>query len=839
MAILTDPDFLSQGKSSGALSATFSNASGANVDIAATGIENLAVQYDYFEIRDHSEPLNNGLYWVNSTGTNTINAKKVAGDGLNTPQNASAEDIIILHDAGEAVQGDEKSVYIDYYNREIWILKQGQVTNDGATLQSIYSFLKEEWKNDDKLISHPFPFTAITPEQFEMISDWIFHEGVQASGDATNDIANEIETRKLVRTGGWREIGADNVLDKEYVGVITLGTFEDSINDNAYYQQGNDPTDTSSTTDFTFAGPVNEAILSYDYMPSDLGTISVSSGVITRGTGDWIADGYRKGGKLTVVASDTAADLGTNGVPRDYDITAITASAITVSPIGGAAAITDDATNSTFASAVNNRNVLNVFLRVRDGDPNGKTYAKSTLTDIGVDGDVDNKVFRFPVSNATDLKISETDANISTTTPYTQIRARYFDAVFTKDVDDPTGSNPRSFGIVIDVGTHSGIDGDTSGGASSVVTTAAAGINTSKGAGTYVGGTITIHNGTNKGTYAITAEADGQVTTSATLSSQSNMSFTLQRAVPIVATTIEIYEAIQYQLRQASDINFYGSATQNVVGKTADGLLTFVGDNLYSGTNNTATPSNPNGASFTGVIIEGFSTDDTNSLFFYDNTGTVRQYPFVAAGRINFNQNLIDDTDAKYWMYYEYTRRTTPTAAITATPTGRSVAFTGSGFLTDWTAGVYLNIQQFDPASNLNGIYRVTTGATTSAFTAYKISAPDGALTGVTSAGNDVYIDETPIDSPDALLVTDNSNNPITGNVNGQSFIIFDYDYNNENEGSRVAPGGGGTNDMSVIVRAIGFNTAQFVEATGTISRSTSIVISLVSALERNYSNAA
>jgi len=853
MAILIDPDDLSQGLET-VISLTFSGQSGAAVDIAGTSIENIATQYDYFEIRDHSTAVNNGLYWVNTVGSNTINATKVAGDGGN-PADASAESASIFHDDGTA--GEEKSVYIDVYNREIWLLKQGNLTNDGVSLQAIYSFCKEEWKNDDTLIPHPFPFTAITPEQFEMTSDWIFHSGVDASGDGTNDVVQDIETRKLVRTGGWREIGTDGVLDKEYVGVITLGSFEDETavtGDKAYYQQGNDPTSTGDTTDFQFTGPVNEAILSYNYLPSDLGTVTIASNVITRSTGSWITDGYKKGGKISVVASDNATDLGTGGIPRDYDITAITATDLTVSPIGGAASLTDEGSdNATFAAAVNNRNVLNVFLRVRDADTNGKTYAKSTLSDIGVSGDVDNKVFRFPVTNATDLKISETDANISTTTPYTQVRVRYFDDVYTKNVDDKV-ANARNFGIVIDVGTHSGIDGATTGGSNSVVTTAEAGITTSKGAGTYVGGTITIHGGTNKGTYDITAEADGQVTTDATLSSDTGMDFTLQRATPITATLPQIYEAVQYQLRQNSDINFYGTADQNVVGKTADELLTFVGDNLYAGTSVVTTPSNPNdgGSNYRGVIIEGFQTSDTNSVFFYDNTGTVRQFPFVAAGRIVFNQNLIDDADSKYWMFYEYTARTTTTNAVTATVSGQSVTFTttdGAVDLPDLSGqvGEYINVQGFTPSSNLDGIYRVTsvTDTTTGGFVAYKLAVPDGALTTTTSSGGDVYFDENPIDSPSALLVQDNAGPAdITGTVSGYItdpdtgayYKTFDYDYNNNSQGARVAPGAG-TNNPAVIVRAIGFNSAQFVQSTGSITRSTSIVISLVSALERNYSN--
>ena len=116
------------------------------------------------------------------------------------------------------------------------------LTNDGVTLQALYSFFKEEWKDDATLIPHPFPMSAITPEQFEFLSDW------EPADDTT---------RKLIRTGGWRELDNASVLKREYAGVITLGNFEDNDNDLAYYWQGTDVTDTTATVDFDFAGPVN------------------------------------------------------------------------------------------------------------------------------------------------------------------------------------------------------------------------------------------------------------------------------------------------------------------------------------------------------------------------------------------------------------------------------------------------------------------------------------------------------------------------------------------------------------------------------------------------------
>ena len=87
-------------------------------------------------------------------------------------------------------------------------------------------------------------------------------------------------------------------------------------------------------------------------------------------------------------------------------------------------------------------------------------------------------------------------------------------------------------------------------------------------------------------------------------------------------------------------------------GRTADDFAVFSGANLLLGS---LLPTNPNGGG-SGVIIEGFDTNDTNNLFFTDNGGTSQNFPFVAAGNIVVNQGLVDDTDGEAWLYYAYTR---------------------------------------------------------------------------------------------------------------------------------------------------------------------------------------
>lgn len=98
-----------------------------------------------------------------------------------------------------------------------------------------------------------------------------------------------------------------------------------------------------------------------------------------------------------------------------------------------------------------------------------------------------------------------------------------------------------------------------------------------------------------------------------------------------------VYTKIQYLLRQNADIDS-GAGTQN--GKVSDSLLRFLGDSLITST---------------GVYIDNFDANDTNRITFTDQTGTGRTYPYVSAGNILFNANLVNDAAAVYRVYFTST----------------------------------------------------------------------------------------------------------------------------------------------------------------------------------------
>lgn len=386
--------------------------------------------------------------------------------------------------------------------------------------------------------------------------------------------------------------------------------------------------------------------------------------------------------------------------------------------------IAADATTTTF----DNRTYFKGFVREYQ-----KKYKDSVLADTGKTA-TGAYLVNLLLSNETDLDITVADASI-TTSPYSEINVKYFATAFSKDVD--TAGSPRNFGIVIDVGTHSGVDGVSNG--TTTFTTAAAGITGAN----YTGGTLIVHEGVGKGTYTISGTPTaGSVTTTAPITgSASGLSFTLQRAAPISASLQQIYTKIQYQLRQSSSINATPSGV-SVIGKTASILLNFVGSALKAGF---YAPTNPAGGG-TGVTIMGYATADTNSFTSYDNTAATRDYPYAAAGTITFNTPLV-----------------------------------GAG-----------------------SSYRLM------------FTSPPG-------AGNDYG-------ESGAITVNNATGTPITGTISSNS-ISFDYDYDGNTQG-----GFSGGTDRPVTLVGIKPGSGKFVVATGTLTRSKAIALSLVAEADRVYS---
>lgn len=107
----------------------------------------------------------------------------------------------------------------------------GNLSSDGVSLQTLYSFIKEEWKNDDNLIKFPFPMVSITTEQFEFINGW------DLSGSSTVSALDDTAgSWTYIKDGGWAVVNAAGNNTQEWMNITTLGSFQ-SGSDQAYYYQ--------------------------------------------------------------------------------------------------------------------------------------------------------------------------------------------------------------------------------------------------------------------------------------------------------------------------------------------------------------------------------------------------------------------------------------------------------------------------------------------------------------------------------------------------------------------------------------------------------------------------
>ena len=183
-------------------------------------------------------------------------------------------------------QGTE--VTINTGAKTITLSTAGNLSNDGVTLQALYSFLKEEWRTDATLIPFDFPLVSITPEQFEWVEDWV----------PVNDT-----TRNLIRSAGWREITAANAVKREYLGVISLGNIESASQ--PYYAFSSD----TSATNFAFTGPVNQGVQTFGDATNgnfdkrtDVLTLYIRTQGNTYGSATSVSIGVSSGDTLSYIA---------------------------------------------------------------------------------------------------------------------------------------------------------------------------------------------------------------------------------------------------------------------------------------------------------------------------------------------------------------------------------------------------------------------------------------------------------------------------------------------------------------------------------------------------------
>lgn len=480
------------------------------------------------------------------------------------------------------------------------------VAKDGVTLQALYSKFVDLWTTST-YNKYPFPMYCIDAKSGQFIFG--FDGGNYSGWKPANDA-----TRQMLRDGGWSEYSSGGVLNRQYVGSVSLG----DVNTGAqlYFQRAS----ADAATNYTFDDEVNEGIQVYGDVSNGNFDKRTFFKAFVREQGykykdSVLADtGQSATGAYTVnVLLSNEADL--DIINTDAYITAAKALITGTSWSGGL--ITYKATAHGFADGD--------FVKITGATPSG--YNREGFITY-----VDADMFTLAASDPGAWTSGGTVKSI-----YDLINVKYMDGAYQKDID--TDNTPRSFGIVIDAGTHSGIDGAMS---TNELTSADGGME----ADAYVGGILTIHEGTDEGlSFPISANTATTITVTGSPTDATGLSFTAKRAVSPAATLQQVYTKIQYLLRQDADIDFTGGT---VNGKTAALLLNFVGDSLKCGY---YAPTNPNGGG-TGVIVEGVKDAEINSIVLYDNSAVPREYPYVSAGNMNFNSYLTSGGTGYYRMYF-------------------------------------------------------------------------------------------------------------------------------------------------------------------------------------------
>ncbi len=122
----------------------------------------------------------------------------------------------------------------------------GLIAKDGVTLQALYSKFILLWETSS-YNKYPFPMYVIDAKsgQYQFGTDGGSFNGWKPATDAT---------RQMLRDGGWSEYSNAGSLNRQYVGIVSLG----DVNTGAqlYYQK----TSGGSAADFTFTDEVNEGI---------------------------------------------------------------------------------------------------------------------------------------------------------------------------------------------------------------------------------------------------------------------------------------------------------------------------------------------------------------------------------------------------------------------------------------------------------------------------------------------------------------------------------------------------------------------------------------------------
>ncbi len=292
-------------------------------------------------------------------------------------------------------------------------------------------------------------------------------------------------------------------------------------------------------------------------------------------------------------------------------------------PVNEGIQIYGDASNGNFDYS-DGGDSLKLFNRIQ-----GKLYSSSNNTAIGATT-LGYITYRFPLSNATDLNITAPDSHISNIiSSMTGLTGTGNGTVYTFDKTGHGFTQGERIRIV----------GATPSSLNGVHTIVATGF-TANAFAIASTETTALSSITSIGSIHTAITIDYLAGTEVHDVNEDTVNETYKYIITdasSAATTDEIYEKIQYQLRQNSDIS---SGATSVTGTTADAVVAFVGSTLVG---------EP------GVYINGIADAIKNFVEYYQLSDTTKStkitYPFIASGTISFGANA-GSGDFKYWVFY-------------------------------------------------------------------------------------------------------------------------------------------------------------------------------------------
>lgn len=672
-----------------------------------------------------------------------------------------------------------KEVVLDTATKRIKLTRVGNLTADGVTLKCLYSKLKELWKSDATLIKFPFAMTPITDEQFEFVNGWFLDDSVNTTTDITVAGASGTSTEFTITTSN--NFNTSNVVPGMYVSGTGVGTGARVVAVNS---------NTQITVSVANSGTVSGTLTFWVDVDYTYNLIRTGGWRRAEGTSvyeEWIGAislgnlGAEQTTKtLVTTAGTTSSAVITVGSTTGVQVGSfVTAPGV---PYGTTVSTVDSSTQITMSKTGTFTSGAIVTIRPKDqiyyqlGDDLTVTPRNAVLT-----GQVNQAIKVYGAAAYGNFDYRGTVGTPKVLKFYVREQGYTYGAQTKQDIGVialtyQTYRFPvtNSTDLKI-VRTDSQID--TAGASNGIPNQSPY----NKMTITWYAAAQTRTLGASNYNFNVIIDADTDVGPTASGD----------------ATLEQVYEFVQWSLRRPVGVDIDQSESTSKVGAITRELVRFVGDTLETIYDSTEG----------GVFIDSIAAADKNRIKFADNTGVLRTYPFTAAGKLTFNPNLSDDAaSAVFRLFYKQIN-----TANSSTSFGSTNAVLVKAATTDLSGDASLDIK-----GNLTG---ATPGATTEKPYDFDY---DGNNQTQWKASNQYVIGDEYWNNNGSVTTW---YRVTTAYTSGATFGGTDTSNSTTIDGP------------SVILVAIGLNSAQYVSAQGTIAKSISNTLGAVAALERNYDN--